>query len=363
MTRYGLYLAVLPTYRSACMAELRALTQGDVRVFVSTNHLDPTVRTDSTVDWYERVAMHRLFRKRMFLQTGHYVDALKVQALIVDLNPRSITSWTLLSLRRLLRRRTLVWGHLYPQAGGESRTAYLRRCMRRLASGTISYTWSDLKSAQIDLPRSPAWVAPNSLYASSYIQPSTASGEREVAVYVGRFVPEKKVDVLVRAVAEARRRAVDIRLRLIGDGVERAALERLTAELDIRSQVEFSGWIDDPVALRQQYGDAFCSVSPGFAGLGLTQSAGFGIPMVVSRDEKHSPEIELSGVGAVSWFETDSPESLADALIQAYRTRAQLPLLDLSRWVRQRYSAEAMANGLFQALRGEMQTTDESGAA
>ena len=72
----------------------------------------------------------------------------------------------------------------------------------------------------------------------------------------------------------------------------------LVEELGIGDKVNFAGWIDNPDSLRQFYSKAFCSASPAFAGLGLTQSLGFGVPMVVADDEPHSPEIELESTGA-----------------------------------------------------------------
>jgi colanic acid/amylovoran biosynthesis glycosyltransferase len=57
--------------------------------------------------------------------------------------------------------------------------------------------------------------------------------------FVGRLVPKKGLHVLVEAVARAARSVPNIRLRVIGDGPERAALTRLAAELNC--PVDFLG--------------------------------------------------------------------------------------------------------------------------
>lgn len=59
--------------------------------------------------------------------------------------------------------------------------------------------------------------------------------------YAGRLVAKKGVDVLVRAMARVAAHVPDARLLILGNGPDRPALERLVAELDSRSHVEFLG--------------------------------------------------------------------------------------------------------------------------
>ena len=61
-------------------------------------------------------------------------------------------------------------------------------------------------------------------------------------IYVGRLVPYKACDLAIRAVAPLLRRG-RAEFSIVGDGPERAALEQLTRELGIESNVSFSGWI------------------------------------------------------------------------------------------------------------------------
>jgi glycosyltransferase involved in cell wall biosynthesis len=69
---------------------------------------------------------------------------------------------------------------------------------------------------------------------------------RDVVVgYLGRLVPIKDVGTLLRAFAQARSRHPHMRLIIGGDGPERPALERLSAELGVAAYVTFAGWIAD----------------------------------------------------------------------------------------------------------------------
>ncbi|UXM90756.1 glycosyltransferase [Paenarthrobacter sp. JL.01a] len=351
-TRYALYLAVLPKYRTECIKILHEQLGDELSIFISDAHLDESVRSGIPEHLFKSVSIHRILKRRAFIQTGHIAEALRAETSIVDLNPRSVTAWLILLVRAVLRRRTLVWGHIHPQAGPQSKTAFLRLMMRRLASGTLSYTYRDAEKASADLPGKLVWVAPNSLYRASVIQPAIADPplERTELTYVGRFAPAKKVDLLVRAFAKAVASIPEMRLRLIGGGVTEQELRLLAHDLGVAEKVEFSGWIDELDALRPYYERSFCSTSPGFAGLGLTQSLGFGVPMIVADDEPHSPEIELAAVGGVEFFAAESVDEMADSIIRMWETKERMPLSDVSEYVRDRYSAEAMADGLKSAL-------------
>lgn len=59
-----------------------------------------------------------------------------------------------------------------------------------------------------------------------------------VVLGLGRFVPRKGFDTLIRAMTKAE----DAYLWLVGDGPERENLERLVDELGLRSRVRFAGW-------------------------------------------------------------------------------------------------------------------------
>lgn len=347
--KHVMYLAVLPKYRSACIDELIRLIP-DIELYVSEEHLDRTVKTGIRRDQYHPVRMHRI-AGHAFLQTGYFWRAARASSLVVDLNPRSITAWAFLAIRKISRRRTIVWGHIHPQAGPTSKTARLRKYMRSLADGTISYTYRDAQFALNQISNSPVWIAPNSLYRAKDIFPAASDASRSYVLYVGRLEAAKKVHLLIAALEYIH----DLRIRvlIVGSGSQRATLEERAERLGVRDRVEFVGWVDSTERLRELYREAFASASPGFAGLGLTQSAGFGVPMIVAHSEPHSPEIELSEVGAVQWFDSDDPISLAHAIQSAYDRRGAVPDIGLSDTVRSRYSAEKMARGLAAAIRNE----------
>ncbi|MGK2929895.1 MAG: glycosyltransferase family 4 protein, partial [Acidimicrobiales bacterium] len=62
---------------------------------------------------------------------------------------------------------------------------------------------------------------------------------------VGRLMPAKRFDQLIRAVAGAREQVPDLRLVIVGDGYERIELDRVAEEVDGSSWIDFRGRCND----------------------------------------------------------------------------------------------------------------------
>ena len=67
-------------------------------------------------------------------------------------------------------------------------------------------------------------------------------------VMLGRLVPIKRIDRLLRVVAAVVGVRADARLYVVGDGSDRESLVDLAASLGITDRVEFRGWSGDPAA-------------------------------------------------------------------------------------------------------------------
>lgn len=79
--------------------------------------------------------------------------------------------------------------------------------------------------------------------------------------YVGRFVAEKGIDVLLKATASMRQSRKDFMVKLVGDGPEREGLERLVDRLEIRDVVTIAGYLTG-CALEDALGDVSVVVMP-----------------------------------------------------------------------------------------------------
>jgi glycosyltransferase involved in cell wall biosynthesis len=116
-------------------------------------------------------------------------------------------------------------------------------------------TAEDLVQMRI-APRSKFEVIPLGLDLESFlaVEPGSGSSFRAavgagpndcLALFVGRLVPIKRVDLALRAVAEARSRGARLKLAVVGDGELRLALESLARELGLDGAVSFLGFRDD----------------------------------------------------------------------------------------------------------------------
>jgi glycosyltransferase involved in cell wall biosynthesis len=156
-------------------------------------------------------------------------------------------------------------GHVLEGYFGRMTTAFYRFLERRLAYvsdclvGVSQATVDDLVRLRV-APRARFRVVPLGLDLGRFEQPDQeaaaelrarcGAGSTDVlAAYVGRLVPIKRVDLILRAMAAARRRRVPVRLVIVGDGPCRSSLERLAERLGINDIVSFLGFVPDAGAV------------------------------------------------------------------------------------------------------------------
>lgn len=127
---------------------------------------------------------------------------------------------------------------------------YLRRMSRVVA------LWSGAAatlSSTFRVPEDHISIIPNGVPARRFNGPASdptrraarsnlgLDPDRPTAVYVGALVPEKGVDVAVRAAGQL----PEVQLLIAGDGPERPALEALARSID-GSRIVFAGALDEP---------------------------------------------------------------------------------------------------------------------
>ncbi|CAN5673297.1 glycosyltransferase family 4 protein [soil metagenome] len=121
-----------------------------------------------------------------------------------------------------------------------------------------------------------------------------------LVVGVGRLVPVKRFDRLIRSVVAARRQAPDLELVLVGTGPDRTSLEALVHELGAEDHIRFAGRVSDEdlvATYRRAWAVASSSVREGW-GMTLTEAAACGTPAVATRIPGHVDAIAegLSGL-------------------------------------------------------------------
>lgn len=186
----------------------------------------------------------------------------------------------------------------------------------------------------------------------AHVRDDGRRGDGFVLVTVGRLAPAKNYPTLLRAVARARTLVPDVRLRLVGDGPERAALHTLAAELGIADAVEFCGERADVGTLLRS-ADVFVlsSLSEGLP-ISILEAMAASLPAIVT-DVGGMPEvIDLSGAGTV--VRAGDVAALADAIVEFAGRRNELSALGnrARACYGQYFTPEQMANQYFSLYQG-----------
>ncbi len=110
---------------------------------------------------------------------------------------------------------------------------------------------------------------------------------------VGRLVPVKRHDLLVRAAAVARRTVPDLTLTIVGEGYEREHIDAVIRDLDAEGWVELVGRVPQTELVRR-YQEAWVAASASARegwGLSLTEAAACGTPAVATAIAGHADAV------------------------------------------------------------------------
>jgi glycosyltransferase involved in cell wall biosynthesis len=262
-----------------------------------------------------------IIKKNILIQSHHWRYRILCDLYVCEANVRTLSTWFILGLRWILNKRSVLWGHI---KGRSIFSAIFLPLMRYFTLGQICYTNCDRERLQ-DIERGyPVGVAPNACMSVDYMAFNECQ-KRDSFVISGRLVEDKKQDLALVEFAkfskftEATRR---VRLIIAGDGPMALKLRILAEQLGISDKVDFVGQIPDGEILRGIYNRSIASISAGYVGLAAIQSFGYGVPMIISRNEPHSPEIAccVEGFNCL-YFIQDNNGSLAYLLKKVFDDR------------------------------------------
>lgn len=321
---YIILQTVAPDYRSKLYYYIHQEFGESFAVYAGLEYFEPTVKTDPSITAFKQIKNKFLFNRAFLVQTGMWKDVITCNTLVMEMNPRIISNWITLILRKLLKKKTILWGHAWPRSGSQSKTDRLRKIMRDMGDSIIVYTKSQKEELVAAEPHLKVNYAPNALYFKDEMNVSSANtGTINNLIYVGRLTSLKKPKLLLQAFHKALPELNEnVNLIFVGDGEEKKGLEEYVLKHNLNERVILTGHISDYSILVDYYSKSLFSVSPGYIGLSVTQSFGFGVPMLVSKDENHSPEIEavVENENAL-FFDTDNLESFKNKILDIYKNK------------------------------------------
>ena len=167
---------------------------------------------------------------------------------------------------------------------------------------------------------------------------SVESVEPPSVLFVGRHIPDKRLDALPAALAHARRELPDLVANVAGSGPETERARGAAADAGVGDAIAFLGRVDDD-ELRRLYRESSVLVNPsareGF-GLVVAEAAAAATPsVVVAGEDNAAAELVVPDVnGAVA--ADASAASLGDAIVHVVRAGGRLRESTLAWFERER---------------------------
>ncbi len=178
-----------------------------------------------------------------------------------------------------------------------------------------------------------------------------------LVVAVGRLVPVKRFDVLMRALVEAKAAQPALEAVIVGEGYERPALEALRDELGAADWLHLPGRVSDEELVsyyRRAWVVASSSQREGW-GMTLTEAAACGTPAVATAIAGHADAI-VDGESGLLVDVEDLPGALQRVLgDEVLRNRLARGALSRARW----FTWDATARRALEALAAEAGQTPE----
>jgi glycosyltransferase involved in cell wall biosynthesis len=261
-------------------------------------------------------------------------------------------------LIRLVRGTPYLIWTLGPSILGKRRSRWralvapVIAALRSPANGFIAY--SNWGKDQLEREfHKPVFVAPNSTVPLKSIpkKPQTSDGnggERLRVVFIGRLTAQKRVDLLIEAMAQLGDR---VEAAIVGDGTERAGLEALAASSGISDRIRFLGDIRDEVAKSALIDLSDVGVMPGLGGLFIQEAQSRGCAVLAGpADGTEQDLVRAANPGL--YLEQGTAAELAGKLLRLHEDRSYLAACRAAaqQSVVQTYNLENMVEGWVAAV-------------
>jgi glycosyltransferase involved in cell wall biosynthesis len=289
-----------------------------------------------------------------------YLRSARPAAMLTALTHANVLAIT---ARRLARTRTrlVITEHLGPTTwaadAGAARTRLMTTLMRmtyRSADGIVAVSngVADDVAKTVGLPPDRVSVISNPVILSALEERArepvddswVGAAEPPLLLAVGRLTPQKDFSTLIRAVARVRR-STPCRLLILGEGKERAALERLAADLGIADDVRLPGFVSNPYPYFRHA--AVLALSSRFEGLPtvLVEAVCLQVP-VVATDCPSGPREILDDGRYGRLVPPGDVEAFADAIVRTLKDEGPRPPAEAC----ERYRLDAVVDQYAAAL-------------
>ena len=269
---------------------------------------------------------------KFFWQRGvlRIVASQKVSKLVVGGNPRYLSSVLALLIARFRRVPVIMWGHA-ASSTSSGLGSFIRNQLMRFADKILLYYPEEIARLPERL-RDRAFGVDNSIDTRRIAAIEHTITEEKIVrhvrrhglenspllITIGRLTSKANVALLISSLSIVKDRGTRAALAVIGEGPERAALEKLAEQLGVSDSIIWVGAVYDEEDISLWMKSAAAFVYGGAVGLSLIHAFAYGLPAIISADmADHNPEALLfrDGITGATFLRGD-PNSLADAICE-----------------------------------------------
>lgn len=272
---------------------------------------------------------------------------------ILDGEPYCLSSWAILLLAKLKRKKVIAWTHgFYGREGKLKRI--IKKCFYSLFYKLLVYNNYAINIMKnVGIAESKMLCIANSLDSDreheirlrlkpTGIYSSHFGNDSPTIIYCGRIQKSKKLHQIVDAVALLKEQGVTVNMVFVGKDDEGVGVEEYASAYGLAAQTWMYGPCYDDEKLGELFYNAAACVSPGNVGLTAIHALTFGCPVITHNDYPYQgPEFEAITPGVTGdFFSRDNVEELskkiktwcsADSSKRNYTREAAYKTID-SKW-------------------------------
>ncbi len=314
----GIQQRVLPLYRRPFFEKLASVRGLTLSVFAGQPlpHEEIHISENLEVAYLRKAGNHYWNTPSGFVcwQSGlaTWLQEFNPEVLIVEANPRVVSTWIAITWMRRRKRPVLGWGLGELPRSGPSCLRRARHVLARVLvknlDGMIAYSSKAARDYMAaGVPEVKILVAYNAIdnqeserYLAQHgsnigwITPWKEALELDpllpIILFVGRLLPQKRVDLLIQACAPLFHQC---QLLIVGDGPARHEFE--TYSQPYRDRVRFVGH-QSGAMLAKCFIASDIFVLPGAGGLALHQAMSYGKPVIASFGDGTEADLIREGV-------------------------------------------------------------------
>jgi glycosyltransferase involved in cell wall biosynthesis len=344
--RLAIQQRVLPSYRVPFFDLLAESCADGLSLFAGLPRPEEMIASADTLHVAHFASAHNvhLFHNSLYLcyQQGfiRWLDEWNPDALIVEANPRYISTPFAVNWMRARDRKVLGWGL------GAPRKNFFWSAFVKQFDALISYSQRGAEEyAALGFPRARIFVAHNSVSPKPALNVERSTfNVKPIILFVGRLQARKRIDSLLRACAVLDSHP---RLLIVGDGPDRSRLETMAKE--IYPAAEFIG-AKHGEELKPYFMQSDLFVLPGTGGLAVQEAMSYGLPVIVAKGDGTQDDLVRASNG---WqIEPENYEVLLSAMKNALSDTARLREMgkESYRIVAEEINIQKMAENFIRAL-------------